>query len=55
MKSKAMGVLRHLIIPFGFVWALGIIQGISKLDFANNPEDLGMILNKIDAELNGLF
>lgn len=26
-----------------------------NLDFTNNPEDLGMILNKIDAEIHGLF
>jgi deoxyadenosine/deoxycytidine kinase len=24
-------------------------------NFVDNPEDLGIILNKIDAELNGLF
>lgn len=26
-----------------------------KLDFANNPEDLGYIIQAIDAEINGLF
>jgi hypothetical protein len=25
------------------------------IDFVNNPEDLGTIINRIDAELNGLF
>ncbi|MFN7045626.1 MAG: deoxynucleoside kinase, partial [Flavobacterium sp.] len=26
-----------------------------NIDFVNNPEDLGTIINRIDAELNGLF
>jgi hypothetical protein len=26
-----------------------------NINFVDNPEDLGIILNKIDAELNGLF
>jgi deoxyadenosine/deoxycytidine kinase len=32
-----------------------LIIDVDNIDFVNNPEDLGMILNKIDAELNGLF
>ena len=31
-----------------------IIDG-DDIDFVNNPEDLGNIINRIDAELNGLF
>jgi hypothetical protein len=26
-----------------------------SLDFVNNPEDLGIVINRIDAEINGLF
>jgi deoxyadenosine/deoxycytidine kinase len=25
------------------------------LDFKNNPEDFGLIIEKVDAEINGLF
>ena len=32
-----------------------IIFDVDNLDFVDNPEDLGSIVNKIDAELNGLF
>jgi deoxyadenosine/deoxycytidine kinase len=32
-----------------------VIIDVDTIDFVNNPEDLGMIINKIDAELNGLF
>jgi deoxyadenosine/deoxycytidine kinase len=32
-----------------------VIIEVDNIDFVNNPEDLGMIINKIDAELNGLF
>ncbi len=32
-----------------------LIVDVDNTDFANNPEDLGMIVNKIDAELHGLF
>ncbi len=32
-----------------------LIINVDDIDFVNNPEDLGMILNKIDAEINGLF
>ena len=32
-----------------------LIIDVDNIDFVNNPEDLGMILNKIDAELHGLF
>src|SRR6186713_2196865 len=32
-----------------------IIIDVDNIDFVDNPEDLGMIINKIDAELNGLF
>ena len=28
---------------------------VDDIDFVNNPEDLGNIINRIDAELNGLF
>jgi len=28
---------------------------VDNIDFVNNPEDLGMVYNRIDAELNGLF
>ena len=31
------------------------IIDVDNIDFVNNPEDLGMIINRIDAELNGLF
>lgn len=42
-------------------WVEGYAKGplliidVDKLDFVDNPEDLGLILNKIDAEINGLF
>ena len=32
-----------------------LIIDVDNIDFVNNPEDLGMIYNKINAELNGLF
>lgn len=32
-----------------------LIVNISDLNFADNPEDLGVVINKIDAEFNGLF
>lgn len=32
-----------------------LIIDVDNLDFVDNPEDLGIIINKIDAEINGLF
>jgi deoxyadenosine/deoxycytidine kinase len=32
-----------------------VIIDVDTIDFVNNPEDLGMVYNRIDAELNGLF
>ena len=32
-----------------------LITNVDENKFANNPEDLGSIINNIDAELNGLF
>jgi deoxyadenosine/deoxycytidine kinase len=32
-----------------------LIIDVDKLDFVDKPEDLGFVLNKIDAEINGLF
>ncbi len=32
-----------------------LIIDVDNLDFVTNPEDLGLIINKIDAEINGLF
>ncbi|GAA4234588.1 deoxynucleoside kinase [Postechiella marina] len=32
-----------------------LIIDVDDLDFVANPEDLGSIINKIDAEINGLF
>jgi len=32
-----------------------LIIDVDDIDFVNNPEDLGMIINRIDAEINGLF
>lgn len=32
-----------------------LIIGVDDLDFVENEEDLGFIINKIDAEINGLF
>jgi deoxyadenosine/deoxycytidine kinase len=32
-----------------------LIIDVDNIDFVNNPEDLGNIINKIDAEINGLF
>lgn len=42
-------------------WIHGYTKGkllvidVDNLDFVDEPEDLGFILNKIDAEINGLF
>ncbi len=42
-------------------WVKGYTKGkllifdVDDLDFVDNPEDLGSIVNRIDAELNGLF
>ncbi|MDO1502530.1 deoxynucleoside kinase [Winogradskyella maritima] len=32
-----------------------LIIDVDNLDFVDNPEDLGGIINRIDAEINGLF
>ncbi|MBD0832962.1 deoxynucleoside kinase [Aestuariibaculum sediminum] len=32
-----------------------LIIDVDKLDFVSNPEDLGHVINTIDAEINGLF
>ncbi|WP_010520352.1 deoxynucleoside kinase [Aquimarina agarivorans] len=32
-----------------------LIIDVDNLDFVNNPEDLGEVVNKINAKLNGLF
>jgi len=32
-----------------------LVIDIDEINFADNPEDLGMIINKIQAELHGLF
>ncbi|KUF42046.1 Deoxyadenosine/deoxycytidine kinase [Myroides marinus] len=32
-----------------------LIIDVDHLDFVDNPEDLGNVINKIDAEINGLF
>ena len=32
-----------------------LIIDVDNIDFVNNPEDLGHIINRIDAEINGLF
>ncbi len=32
-----------------------LIIDVDALDFVDNPEDLGHIINKIDAQINGLF
>lgn len=32
-----------------------LIIDVDNIDFVNNPEDLGTVINKINAELNGLF
>ncbi len=32
-----------------------LIIDVDNLDFVDNPEDLGTVINRIDAEINGLF
>ena len=32
-----------------------LVIEVDSINFAENPEDLGTIFNKIDAEINGLF
>ena len=32
-----------------------LVIEVDAINFAENPEDLGIIFNKIDAEINGLF
>jgi deoxyadenosine/deoxycytidine kinase len=32
-----------------------LIVDVDDLDFINNPEDLGIVIDKINAEINGLF
>ena len=32
-----------------------LVINVDHLDFENNPEHLGDIITKVDAELNGLF
>ncbi|MCH7525316.1 MAG: deoxynucleoside kinase, partial [Bacteroidetes bacterium] len=32
-----------------------LVIDVDPLDFVTNPEDLGLIITKIDAEIHGLF
>jgi len=32
-----------------------LIVDVDNLDFVDNPEDLGLVIDKIDAQINGLF
>ncbi len=32
-----------------------LVIDVDTIDFVTNPEDLGFVINKIDAEINGLF
>ncbi|MGI9550253.1 MAG: deoxynucleoside kinase, partial [Aurantibacter sp.] len=32
-----------------------LIIDVDNLDIVDEPEDLGLVINKIDAEINGLF
>jgi len=32
-----------------------LIIDVDNMDYVNNPEDLGEIVNRINAEINGLF
>ncbi|MCD6321747.1 MAG: deoxynucleoside kinase [Clostridiales bacterium] len=32
-----------------------LIIDVNEIDFTNNPEDLGMVIDKINAEIHGLF
>lgn len=32
-----------------------LIIDVDNINFVDKPEDLGMVINKIDAEINGLF
>ncbi|MCG2460573.1 deoxynucleoside kinase [Flavobacteriaceae bacterium F89] len=32
-----------------------LIVDVDQINFVDNPEDLGQVINKIDAEINGLF
>lgn len=32
-----------------------LIIDVDDIDFENNQEDLGSVINRIDAEINGLF
>ncbi|MBD0778583.1 deoxynucleoside kinase [Maribacter polysiphoniae] len=40
---------------YGYEKGKLLIIDVDNLDFVDNPEDLGEILNRIDAEINGLF
>jgi deoxyadenosine/deoxycytidine kinase len=32
-----------------------LIIDVDNINFVDNPEDLGEVINKIDAEIHGLF
>ena len=32
-----------------------LVIDVDELDFVRNPEDLGNVINRIDAEIHGLF
>jgi deoxyadenosine/deoxycytidine kinase len=32
-----------------------LVIDVDNLNFVDEPEDLGAVINKIDAEINGLF
>ncbi len=48
MKTTVIWVLRHLLIPVGFIWATGIFTPLSKMDFSlkGNPN---YFLNHFDS------
>ena len=47
-----MNVMRH---GSKAMTKASLIIDVDDLDFVNKPEDLGKIIEMIDAEINGLF
>lgn len=59
-NSIDVGYLKSLNLKYDN-WIEGYNEGkllvvdVNNLDYAQNPEDLGYIINRIDAEIHGLF
>jgi cellulose synthase/poly-beta-1,6-N-acetylglucosamine synthase-like glycosyltransferase len=54
-SSKAKSINTVLAITPDYEYDYTVIIDVDNINFVDNPEDLGNIINRIDAEINGLF